>query len=48
MNYKKCYNLLIEKARNRVNLDCVNDKSNIIPLTAREHYIAHWLLYKIY
>lgn len=25
-----------------------NDKSNLILLTAREHYIAHWLLSKIY
>ena len=23
-----------------------NDKSNLVYLTAREHYIAHWLLYK--
>ena len=25
-----------------------NDKSNLILLTPREHYIAHWLLYKIH
>jgi hypothetical protein len=25
-----------------------NDKENIIKLTAREHFIAHWLLYKEY
>lgn len=25
-----------------------NDKDNIILLTARQHYLAHWLLYKIY
>lgn len=25
-----------------------NDKSNLIKLTARQHFIAHWLLYKIY
>lgn len=25
-----------------------NDKSNLIKLTAREHYIAHWLLTKLY
>lgn len=24
-----------------------NDKSNLVKLTAREHFIAHWLLYKI-
>lgn len=25
-----------------------NAKSNIVKLTAREHYLAHWLLYKIH
>lgn len=25
-----------------------NDKNNLVYLTAREHYICHWLLYKIY
>ena len=25
-----------------------NDKSNLVNLTAREHYIAHLLLWKIY
>lgn len=25
-----------------------NDKSNLVNLTAREHYIIHWLLYKIH
>lgn len=25
-----------------------NDKSNLIALTARQHYIAHWLLWKAY
>ncbi len=25
-----------------------NDKDNIVELTAREHFIAHWLLYRIY
>lgn len=25
-----------------------NDKSNIVNLTAREHFIAHWLLFRIY
>ena len=25
-----------------------NDKDNIIKLTAREHFIAHWLLWRIY
>lgn len=26
----------------------LNDTSNLVLLTAKEHYIAHWLLYKIY
>ncbi len=25
-----------------------NDKNNLVKLTARQHFIAHWLLYKIY
>lgn len=25
-----------------------NEKSNLVNLTAREHFIAHWLLYKIH
>jgi hypothetical protein len=25
-----------------------NDKSNLVALTARQHYIAHWLLWKTY
>lgn len=25
-----------------------NDKSNLVLLTPREHYLAHWLLFKIY
>lgn len=25
-----------------------NDKSNLVTLTAREHYIVHWLLFKIH
>lgn len=25
-----------------------NSKDNLVKLTAREHYIIHWLLYKIY
>lgn len=25
-----------------------NDKSNLIALTARQHYIAHWILWKAY
>jgi len=61
MNYKKHYDLLIEKAKNRIVVDghtekhhiiprCVggsNDKTNLVILTAREHYMAHYLLHKI-
>jgi hypothetical protein len=61
MDYKKHYNRLIERARNR-KLDCYtenhhiiprcmgggNKKSNLVRLTAEEHYIAHILLVKIY
>lgn len=25
-----------------------NDKDNLVYLTARQHYLAHWLLYKLY
>lgn len=25
-----------------------NEKNNLVRLTARQHYLAHWLLYKIY
>lgn len=61
MNYQKIYNSLIEKAKNKVNIDytekhhitpkCMggNDKKeNIIRLSYREHFLAHWLLCKIY
>lgn len=61
MNYIKHYNLLIERARNRV-LDCysethhvipkcmngTDDPSNLVKLTAEEHFVAHQLLVKIY
>jgi len=61
MNYKKIYNQIIDKAKNR-NIDgyyenhhiipkCVggkNIKSNIVKLTAREHFICHWLLHNIF
>lgn len=26
----------------------INEKSNIVELTAREHFLCHWLLYEIY
>jgi hypothetical protein len=29
-------------------LDGTNDKSNMVNLTAREHFISHWLLFRIY
>lgn len=62
MNYKRQYELLIEKAKNRTNLEgykerhhiipkCmggIDDKENLVELTAREHYLAHWLLHKMY
>lgn len=61
MNYKKHYNILCERAKNR-KLTCYaekhhiipkclkgsNEKSNIIELTAEEHYVAHQLLVKMY
>lgn len=62
MDYVKHYNLLIEKAQQRLELDgyselhhivprCMNgsdDTSNLVRLTAREHYVAHQLLAKMY
>jgi hypothetical protein len=61
MNYKRHYELLIKKSKNRV-LEgykerhhivprCMggnDDKDNIVELTAREHFLAHLLLVKIY
>lgn len=64
MDYKKIYDLLIEKAKNRILPKdtyfekhhiipiCVGgelyNENNIVNLTAREHFIAHKLLCKIY
>lgn len=62
MNYKKIYNELIEKAKQRKIVEgyselhhikpvCMggdNSNNNLVRLTAREHFIAHALLYKIY
>ena len=63
MNYKRHYDLLIEKAKEKVRprkeytekhhilpkcLGGSNDTSNLIRLSAREHFIAHWLLHRIY
>ena len=61
MNYKKHYDLLIDKAKKRIEKlpyyeshhiipkseGGLDDSSNIVKLTAREHFIAHWLLYRI-
>lgn len=61
MNYKRHYDLLIERARTRT-LDgykemhhivpkCMggtDDKSNLVALTAEEHFLAHQLLAKEY
>jgi hypothetical protein len=62
MNYKRHYELLINKAKKRGKPDCyfekhhvlpkslggTDEKENIVNLTGREHYIAHWMLFRIY
>lgn len=63
MNYKKIYDQIIHRARNRKlnpneykeshhvtpkSMGGSNRKANIVDLTAREHFIAHWLLKKIH
>jgi hypothetical protein len=61
MNYKKIYDSLINRGKNRIMFEygekhhiiprCLggsNDKSNLVKLTAEEHYVAHQLLVKIY
>lgn len=61
MNYKKIYDALILKAKNREPsgyteshhilprcMGGLDEKSNLVRLTAREHYLAHWLLAKAY
>ena len=62
MNYQRQYDLLINKAKARGNVDGYkerhhilpkalggsNELSNLVELTAREHFIAHLLLAKIY
>lgn len=62
MDYKKHYDRLIERARNRDKPKGYTEKHHIIPccmggsnaadnlatLTAREHFVAHLLLVKIY
>jgi hypothetical protein len=63
MNYQKIYDMLIEKAMNRVlrkdayverhhiiprSMGGSDELGNIVPLTAKEHYVAHHLLWKIH
>lgn len=58
MNYKKIYNQLCSINHNEgygevhhIIPTCMggsNDKSNLVRLSAKGHYIAHWLLVKIY
>lgn len=61
MDYKKHYDLLIERAKARQLIGYVerhhivprcmggsNSKSNLVKLTAEEHYVAHQLLVKMY
>lgn len=61
MDYRKHYNYLISKAKDRIlEVEIYTESHHIIPkseggkdvqtnlvnLTAREHFIAHWLLYR--
>lgn len=62
MDYKRQYDLLMEKARQRGKVEgykerhhiiprCMggsNKKENLVELTAREHYVAHRLLWMAY
>jgi hypothetical protein len=61
MNYKKIYDKIVERAKNReivgyfekhhIIPKCVGGrdiKSNIVNLTAREHFICHWLLHNMF
>lgn len=56
MDYTKHYNSLIERAQQRTELHHIvprsigggGEASNLIRLTAREHYVAHQLLVKMY
>lgn len=61
MNYKKVYDSIIDRARDR-EIQCYTERHHILPrcmggddssdnlvrLTAREHYICHWLLARHY
>lgn len=60
MDYQKLYNNLVDSARknsegyletHHIVPKCMggnDDKDNLVKMTARQHFIAHWLLYKIY
>lgn len=61
MDYKRIYDNLVERGKNRIfkgygenhhiiprSLGGNDDKSNLVKLTAREHFICHYLLTKIY
>lgn len=62
MNYKKIYNSIISRAKNRDKPSCycevhhitprsmggTDSRENLVVLTAREHFISHWLLKKIH
>lgn len=37
-----------EKLLNEHNLDDVNQESNLVYLTAREHFVSHWLLHRAF
>lgn len=62
MDYKKCYDQLVQRAKNRKTINEYaeshhiipkshggsDDESNLVKLTAREHFIAHLMLVKIH
>jgi len=62
MDYLKCYESLMIKARKRGFIDGYSEKhhvlpvayggsnhpSNIVVLSGREHFVAHWLLFKAF
>lgn len=62
MNYRKIYEDIIRRAKERPKPNCYterhhivpkslggsNEKSNIAILTAREHFLCHWLLIKMF
>lgn len=62
MNYRKIYEDIIIRAKERPKPECYTERHHIVPkslggsnkkenlavLTAREHFICHWLLVKMY